>query len=510
MTAPQSPHRQRGNEKTISVLNGSFRRLRFWETDVLGVLWVLATAVAVLVPALVHGTSLGPFDFLSQFGLSLHPGVTVHNSTNSDLIQQFIPWTTLAWTQVHHGQLPLWNPYSALGMPLAFNWQSATFSVPTMLSYLVPVRFAFTVQLLVTVVVAGTGVYVLGRVLRLGVLGCVFAATVYELSGPLIGWLGWPQASVMSWAGWLFATALLVVGDRHRVRDIALFAFVLACMIYAGFPEALVLLGLALAVFLVVLLGLRVPQLGGSGPILHPVVDLAVGAVAGAALAAPLVLPGLQLVSKSWRSSSGALSADHVGLPTHDLVNVVFQGFYGLPVAGSQWFGSQIFVYPGTAAYVGVTALVLAVTGLALRRKSREVIAFGAVLILMAAVVFVPPVISLMNRLPYVGGVLWVRVVMPMVLAVAVLSGVGIDVLIRSRKERTVLLWLGSGFAVAAVVLLTLWAFGRESSRRWTPSSEPRASSGRRSKRRWASWLWELWQCTGATTGRRREEIVPA
>ena len=73
----------------------------------------------------------------------------------SDLIREIIPWTTLAWTQVHNGFLPLWNPYSALACPLAFNWQSATFSLPALLGYLVPVRFDFTVQVLVTLVVGG-------------------------------------------------------------------------------------------------------------------------------------------------------------------------------------------------------------------------------------------------------------------------------------------------------------------------------------------------------------------
>ena len=55
-------------------------------------------------------------------------------------IAQMIPWTTLAWTQVHHGQLPLWNPYSGLGMPLAFNWQSAPFGLPALVGYLFPVQ----------------------------------------------------------------------------------------------------------------------------------------------------------------------------------------------------------------------------------------------------------------------------------------------------------------------------------------------------------------------------------
>src|SRR5665811_268715 len=85
----------------------------------------------------------------------------------------------------------------------------------------------------------------------------VYKRQVYELSGPFMGWLGWPNASAMSWAGWLFATAILIVRGRHRSRDVALFALFLACAVYAGQPETVVLIAMALVVFTVVFLGLR-------------------------------------------------------------------------------------------------------------------------------------------------------------------------------------------------------------------------------------------------------------
>ena len=118
------------------------RALRRMWPDLAGLLFVVAAAVAVLLPALLHGGSLGPFDLLSRYGVSKQSGVTVHNAQTTDLIAQMIPWTSLAWTQVHHGQLPLWNPYNGLGMPLAFNWQSATFggADPARLSRPPPLR----------------------------------------------------------------------------------------------------------------------------------------------------------------------------------------------------------------------------------------------------------------------------------------------------------------------------------------------------------------------------------
>src|SRR6202035_728384 len=245
--------------------SGRGPRLRSWVPHLLGLAWVLAAAGAVMAPALAHGPYLGAFDWASRYGLSSSPVVVIHNPQAFDQISEFIPWTNLAWTQVHNGHLPLWNPYTVLGTPLAFNWQAGTFGIPALLGYLFPLRLAYTVQVLATLVLAGTGVYVLGRVLRLGAVGCALAATVYELSGPFFAWLGAPITSVMSWAGWLFAATLLVVRGSHPARAVTFFAVVAACAVYAGQPDTLVNLGTAFLVFLIVLLAVRLPRFGGSG-----------------------------------------------------------------------------------------------------------------------------------------------------------------------------------------------------------------------------------------------------
>ena len=230
------------------------RWLSAWMRDVLGLLWVVIAGIALLVPALSHGLHLGPFDLLSQYGLSKQSGVIAHNGAVGDQIDAIIPWTTLAWTQVHHGQLPLWNPYNGLGLPLAFNWQSAPFGLPALFGYLVPMQYAYTAGVIVTLITAGTGAYMAGRILKLGVLGSATAGTLFELSGPFVGWLGWPHAGVISWIGWIFAAGLLVIRGKRRARSIAFFAVVLALAIYAGQPEILTLLMLALILFVVVLL----------------------------------------------------------------------------------------------------------------------------------------------------------------------------------------------------------------------------------------------------------------
>ena len=266
-----------------------------------------------MTPALARGTIFGPFDNLSVVGLTAHPGGVQHFPGTSDLMQLMVPWTQLAWTQVHHGQLPLWNPYNALGTPLVFNWQSGAFSLPSLLGYIAPLAQAYTVAVLVKVVLAGTGVYVLCRLLDLGVVGSAMAATVFELSGSMMGWIGYPTTSVFAMTGWLLAGVVLIAKGQQRVRSVALLAVVIAITIYGGFPEGLVILVLAVGTFAVVFF--VASRLVGGSWRWSTVVDVALASLAGAALGAspapPRSTAGVRLGSQCGVERSAGAREHH-------------------------------------------------------------------------------------------------------------------------------------------------------------------------------------------------------
>ena len=132
---------------------------------------------------------------------------------------------------------------------------------------------------------------------------------------------------------------------------------------------------------------------------------------------------------------------------------VFFQGFDGSP--SGTWFGPSFYVR--TAAYVGVIGVVLAVLAVAasLRRRGRrpEVVAFGAVVVVTAALVLLPPLA--------LGSVQWHRALLPMDFAIAVLAGVGADVLARAHTERFTRSWVAASSAAALVLLALIFGFGR-------------------------------------------------
>jgi hypothetical protein len=428
--------------------------------NIVGLAWVVGAAVVVMAPALRHGLSLGPYDILSQSGLTHDPSTVVRNSYPGDQISEMIPWSNLAWTQVHAGHLPLWNPYSGLGLPLAFNWQSGVFSLPTAVGYLSPLRLAYTVQVLVTLIVAGTGAYALGRVLRLGVIGCMTAGTVYELSGSFFGWVGWPHAAVMSWAGWLFAISIVIVRGRHRVGTVTLGAVIVALAIFSGQPEIVAMLVGSVVVYVLVVLLLRWRLDRDRAFRWRPLGDLSLALVAGVALGAPLVLPGLQVLAGSTRNSGTLLAKTEVGqaLPPHDLIHLFVQGWNGLPIAGSSVFGDA--VYGDTASYVGPIAIALAIVGVIRLRRRPEVLGFVAVASVTLCIVFVPAVQRVILHLPVVATIDWHRDLMILGLAIAALAGVGMDAVVRHASERSLQKLVAASVAAALVLIGLLRIFG--------------------------------------------------
>jgi len=377
---------------------------------------VNAVAFIVLLPDVIRG---------------LYPG-------GWDQFAELVPWSTLTWSQVHAGHLPLWNPFSALGTPLAFNWQSAPLSVTSLVGYLLPEHWAYPASVLLSAMIAGTGAYVFGRVLRLGVLGSAMAGTIFELCGPFVLVLGWPIATVASWLGWLFAGIVLVVRGGHRTRSVAFLAVIVAQTVYAGQLDMLGVVAIATMIFAVALFAFHALK-GGLRAQLRPAGALAISISAGAALSAPLILPGLQL----------AAASAHMGgspyLTPETAVNIIFTVF--APLGGVQ-----------EICYVGLIGAVMALIGVVVRWRSVEVCALGAMSVVLGCLTFLPIAHSWLERLPEGNRVRWFRFIVPFCFGLAMLAGVGIDLLARRPYQRRFPQLLAGVFAGATLLVAGVWA----------------------------------------------------
>ena len=448
---------------------------RWWPT-VGALAWIVVIAGLTVVPAITGGRSMGPFNTLYQSGLTSIPGYHANNFITGDNITQGVPWSAYNWVAVHHGQLPLWNRFNGLGLPQAFNFLSGSFAPTSMVSYLAPLRYAFATLEFAKLVVAGTGVLLLGRVLRLSVVSALFAATVFELSGALTGWLAWPQSGSVAWLGWVLALVILVAENRRGVAAVVLLAVVVAANALEGHPETLAL-DLACAAFVGVVIGCT--DVRGSAHVIataaRRVGRVALGMLAGLALSAPLLWPGITVLENGVRHGN----VHYSGFALINLSNVLAAGYFGYPVAGSTFFGTNN--YYETAMWVGVITVVLALAALIAPWRRRYVTVFAAIAAVCLVVLFFHPLAMFLSSHALTNAVQWWHLTFLLTVALAVLAGFGVDNIVhRWRSTRQ----LGAFVAATALVggaVAFLWL------RRGSQHLTPLASSLQRTALRWPS-----------------------
>ncbi len=424
--------------------------------DVFGVSAIVGFVLAYLSPAVKDGWSFGSFDAVISFtslGKGAYPGVP-YNVLSGDSVTEMVPFNTFDWTAIHHLQFPLWNDLSLLGLNQFLNFQSAVLSLPDLTSYLVPLRFAFLVVVAMKLLIAGTGAYVLCRVLGLRPLSSVLGGVTFMLSGAFSSWLAWPLSGVVAWLGWIAALAILAYRWKGKCSYVILLALSVAFCVYGGFPEAYFFVAAALATFFAVTGALAL--LGRRRLSLFGVVRVAIGIVAGGALSAPLWLPGLQIVKGSHRAAgAGGVAGVNVG----SLGLLVAPGYYGLPIRGSTWFYSHGDYYE-TVVYVGVVALVLALAAVLRWWRHPTVIALAATVVVTMVISYQTksfhPVSDLLRH-SGLHGVTIKRMRTVIGLPVGVLSALGLETLIRARGERRMLIEYWGPSAIVAAFVGFLW-----------------------------------------------------
>ncbi|MDA8296359.1 MAG: YfhO family protein [Actinomycetota bacterium] len=422
-----------------------------WRGDAAALGWLVVLAAALLGPALAHGGALGPYDLLREIGLTATASPHIHNTIGSDEIEEFIPWQALDWLQVHAGHLPLWNPDSLLGMPLAFNMESAPFSLAVAVGYLFPLHLAHSATVVATLLIGATGAYVAARSLGLAVLPALVAASIFELSGAFTVWLGAYESACLGFAGWVIAASVLVLRGRRRPLAIAALAVVVALAVAAGEPQIAAVLLVSLGIYVVIVIA-GVARRGERARARRAALDHLIALVAAGALVAPVYLPALQLGIASAREQGPFVS----GLPLYDLSHLALAAYNGVPTNLTSLIGpDNLYV---SMIYVGVIGLCLALCSLALVRRRTEVLALGVVAAVLLVALFFSPVVDLLRAIPLLR-VFRLDLATPMLdFSLAMLAGFGAagllssDGSVRRRADRLLELGVLAAFLALSVL----------------------------------------------------------
>lgn len=329
-------------------------------------------------PVVFGGKSLLPSLYQPNGAIDgFHENIRPETTFNVDIATPAYyesPINSLTGSMYLDGQLPLWNPYQAIGTPLAAQYSTRAFFPYQMIENISPV-WSWDFFMLARLVLAGFFTYLFLVSTGLGFTAAFGGGLFYMLSGPFVWFINLEQmanaAFVLPLA--MYSASRLVNGNR---RDIAFSAVCFALLLLAGQPEvALYCSLLAFSYFMFI----TVKEKGFSG-VVPNFLKFSLAYFLGLLIAAPLILPFLELILRShhihpfggsmgmqtltnWRSIYAILVPGATELPLGPdsvrglcpIVDIGGEFFRYLPVNG---------VWDSLGGYIGVMPVFLILAGL--------------------------------------------------------------------------------------------------------------------------------------------------
>ena len=210
-----------------------------------------------------------------------------------DIILQQLPWHHWMQDEILAGRFPLWASGPLGGQPLFANYQAAVLYPLHLLWALVPTGAGFGIVMALKLWLAGLGMWLFLRSMDLRPWVALTGALGYEFSAGMVVWLPWANTNVQLLMPWLAWAAYAWCVKRNRAALPGL-AALLALAIFAGHPELLFIIGIAVGVWSITLM-LTEPR----RRLLPAAVGLAAALAVGLAIGAVQLLPFLEVVSLS-------------------------------------------------------------------------------------------------------------------------------------------------------------------------------------------------------------------
>lgn len=292
--------------------------------------------------------------------------------------------------------LPLWNQFEGIGMPLAAEMQSAALFPLTILHSLEngTIIIHTTLQ-----IIGGIGMYLFLRILKIRRIGSLSGGIVFALSGSFV-WLTNAALNPVAFLPLLMLAVEYLYRSTIRQKNSGwvLLAISLALSLYSGFPETVYL-------YSVLPIGWALLRLFDLEKSLRPkfALKLILGGLTGLLLSAPiLILFGTYVFSAYIGSHGEGLATYH--LSTYSLVAFFFPYIYGpiFSVFSTVKDLAVIDFWSNVGSYAGVSIIFLSLLGLFSNNIQRKYLFFMAIIALIysARTYGSDTLISILNYIP--------------------------------------------------------------------------------------------------------------
>jgi len=290
--------------------------------------------------------------------------VPIKNSLPSDVPSLLYPWRTQAMKIIKSGELPLWDQTILLGTPLFANFQAAVLNPVNLLFFVLPVKLAWSWQVILQIPLLFLATFHFLRNLKLSRPASTLGALCFTLSGQVLVWL---EYNTLVYTFIYFPLLFLFVDKlvaRPRIILAFFIALSLAFQIFSGYP----LSTFYTLAFLSLYFLYRVLRSGNVTP--RKFILLFLGIVGGLGLSAIQLIPGQEMASLSVRAfDNTAIAGDVKYLPLSHILSFFMPDLFGNPGTQNYWslgsFDNFSFFIPAVGAYFFLLSLF---TRIAFRR----------------------------------------------------------------------------------------------------------------------------------------------
>jgi len=359
---------------------------------------------------------------------------------NGDLSTQIYPWRMFAAQAIRDQTLPLWNPRILSGAPFVANSQSALFYPPNALFHVLPVHVAWTIVILLELILSGCFTALFVRTIGATGWGAAFAGVAFSFSGFMTAFRGYPMEDAAVWL-----PLILWCIERLRAEPtsprLAASAVALAMPLLAGHPET--------AAHIYLLAGIYALFRSQAGRRTRFLSASAGAILLGVGLAAIQVVPTLE-----WAVSTPlAQKQTWPPRPPHESFAIFSRDMLSSPNA------AQVHI-PEGAVYAGMITLLLATWSM-VHRDRRMVLFWAGVVLFSAGVAYgVEPLFTLFSSIPVMGTLKNSRLLLLVNFSLAVLAGFGVSTAVddeeirKTRGPRMLLLAAVTFGCVIAILIL--------------------------------------------------------